>query len=142
MAAELTSGKWPDDYGTTVRRLNARWNLGLPETLALDRTIDLDNAHRSMQRDCARGIYYLSRLPGYRLAGLLQDFAQSAEASASRWVAKPSQEKGTLPVSSHSDSTTRYIAHRCSRICLFPRALWREREATALNRYLRKARST
>lgn len=98
MAVEPTAGRWPDDYSTTVRRLNARWDLGLPEALVLDRTINLDNPHRYLQRDCARGIQYLSRLPQYRLAGLLEDFAQSAEIPSSNWVPKPSQERGTLPV--------------------------------------------
>lgn len=98
MATESGSGRWPDDYLTTVRRLNARWDLCLPESLVVDRTINLDEPDQFLQRECAKGIYFLSRNPLYRLTGLLEDFAQLAEVPYSQWVPKRSQEKGTLPV--------------------------------------------
>lgn len=98
MSLEPEIERWPDDYLTTVRRLNSRWDLGLPDSPAFDRTIILDDKVRSLQRDCAKCIKYLTGEPEYRLDRLLEDFEQFAGTTSSQWIPKPSQERGTLPV--------------------------------------------
>jgi len=84
-----TPQKIRDNITDTIRGLNARWDLEIPETYEPSVTGLPKTIYNSIRFLCCR--------PNYNLQRCLEDFEDEARQVNSDWIFKPSQERGTLP---------------------------------------------
>lgn len=84
-----------DKVDTTIDGLNARWNLQLPRLHGP--TAQSSEGQHSLARKCSFKIRYLCFRP-VNLERLTDEFdVKARQLLLSKWVWKPSQERGTIP---------------------------------------------
>lgn len=84
-------------------RLNAQWDLGLPRLHGTDAKRAESELNLDARR-CASRIRYLCYRSCVDMDSLIAEFDDSAKYVFSKWVFKPSQEKGTLQAMPKSKS--------------------------------------